>query len=51
MFDLKGSEVNRAVLKGLDKKTLKKNGPTKGKVLKDLDYIRLKGLHSFFNTE
>lgn len=42
VFDIKGSSINREVLKRMTEQQLKKMAPTKGKVLKDLDYIRLK---------
>jgi len=49
LFDLKGSEVNRAVLKDLKMNDLRRKGPTQGKVLKDLDYRRLRSIYEFFD--
>ena len=51
LFDLKGSSINRKVLKDKSGQNLEITCPTKGKVLKDLDYIRLKGIFKYFNTE
>jgi hypothetical protein len=48
-FDMKGSSINREVLKGKSNGELKNGPPTGGKVLKDLDYLRLNELKSFFN--
>lgn len=45
-FDIKGSSINREVLKRKSNKEIFEN-PTKGKVLKDLDYLRLKELKNF----
>lgn len=50
-FDMKGSSINREVLKGKSNFNLKQSGPTGGTVLKDLDYLRLNELKSFFNME
>ena len=50
-FDMKGSSINREVLKGSSNFQLKNNGPTGGKVLKDLDYLRLNEIKSFFNMD
>lgn len=46
IFDIKGSTINREVLKH-DNEYLKKMKPTGGEVLKDLDYIRLKEAKKF----
>lgn len=46
---MKGSQINREVLKKLNVKELIRNGPTGGKVLKDLDFLRLKNLKKFIN--
>jgi 1-phosphatidylinositol-4-phosphate 5-kinase len=46
LFDMKGSSINRQVLK-VPTTHLKQMGPTKGEVLKDLDYVRLKDLKKF----
>ena len=47
VFDMKGSRINREELKDLSYDQLKKKPPTGGKVLKDLDYIRLKEIFRF----
>jgi len=44
---MKGSQINREVLKDLTNVELKKEPPTGGKVLKDLDYLRLKEIFRF----
>lgn len=49
VFDMKGSQINREVLKSQTVKDLLRNGPTGGKVLKDLDFLRLKNLRKFIN--
>jgi len=49
VFDMKGSSINREVLK--KKKPSELAEPTGGKVLKDLDYIKLKELKNFFLLE
>ena len=49
VFDLKGSQINREVLKDLTDKDIKKRGPTGGKVLKDLDYVRMEKIKQFYN--
>ena len=49
VFDMKGSSINREVLKRKSASELK--DPTGGKVLKDLDYVRLKELKNFFTLE
>ena len=41
-FDMKGSSINREVLKDKKNEDLKLMRPTGGKILKDLDYLRLK---------
>lgn len=46
---MKGSQINREVLKKLTVKDLLRNGPTGGKVLKDLDFLRLKIIKKFIN--
>lgn len=51
VFDMKGSQINREVLKDINKKQLESIPPTGGKVLKDLDYIRLKEMKEFMNIE
>lgn len=48
-FDLKGSQINREVLKEVSNKDIIKNGPTGGQVLKDLDYVRLEEIKQFYN--
>lgn len=50
-FDMKGSSINREVLKSKTNSQLKNDAPTGGEVLKDLDYVRLNELKSFFNME
>lgn len=47
VFDIKGSTINREVFKNVTNESLSKNGPTGGKVLKDLDYKRLKEINRF----
>mmetsp|Transcript_31775 Transcript_31775/g.48773 ORF Transcript_31775/g.48773 Transcript_31775/m.48773 type:complete len:116 (+) Transcript_31775:1788-2135(+) len=49
VFDMKGSSINREVLKR--KKDSQLADPTGGKVLKDLDYVRLKELKNFFKLD
>jgi len=49
VFDMKGSSINREVLKKKKNSELKR--PTGGRVLKDLDYVRLKELKNFFNLD
>ena len=51
LFDMKGSSINREVLKSKSVAELKKEGPTGSKVLKDLDFIRLKQLKNFMKLE
>ena len=51
LFDMKGSSINRDVLKSKSVAELKKEGPTGSKVLKDLDFIRLKQLKNFMKLE
>lgn len=46
LFDMKGSSINREVLKD---KNLQNILPTGGTVLKDLDYIRIKEKKEFMN--
>jgi 1-phosphatidylinositol-4-phosphate 5-kinase len=48
VFDMKGSSIKREVLKGVENRDLK---PTHGKVLKDLDYLRLKEVKSFMKMD
>lgn len=49
VFDMKGSSINREVLKELSNEELSKAAPTGGKVLKDLDYVRLNECKHFCN--
>lgn len=49
IFDMKGSSINREVLKDISTDALIKMPPTGGKTLKDLDYVRLNENKSFFN--
>ena len=44
---MKGSKINREVLKKLSEAEMKKKCPTGGWVLKDLDYIRMKETFRF----
>ena len=46
---MKGSSINREVLKGISTEQLIKMDPTGGETLKDLDYVRLNENKSFFN--
>ena len=46
-FDMKGSTVNREILKSIPINKLKYGPPTGGKVLKDLDYMRLNDVKHF----
>jgi len=48
-FDMKGSQVNREVLKRKTLRDLRVDRPTGGQVLKDLDFLRLKELKKFIN--
>lgn len=48
-FDMKGSSVNREVLHKKSLSDLRRDEPTGGKVLKDLDFLRLKELKKFVN--
>ena len=48
-FDMKGSQINREVLKSKTSRDLLNDAPTGGKVLKDLDFLRLKELKKFIN--
>lgn len=50
-FDLKGSSVNREVLHKKSMMDLRRDEPTGGKVLKDLDFLRLKDLKKFVNFD
>ena len=50
-FDMKGSTVNREVLKKVSLNDLKYGPPTGGQVLKDLDYIRLNDVKHFMNID
>jgi hypothetical protein len=50
-FDLKGSSVNREVLHKKSLTELRIDEPTGGKVLKDLDFLRLKDLKKFINFD
>ena len=47
VYDMKGSSINREVLKKMSGVEVKKNGPTGGLVLKDLDYVRMKEIFRF----
>ena len=49
IFDMKGSTINREVLKGVSLDELIKMQPTGGQTLKDLDYVRLNENKHFFN--
>jgi|TARA_B110000285_G_scaffold221746_1_gene275091 hypothetical protein len=49
IFDMKGSSINREVLKGISTDELIKMEPTGGETLKDLDYVRLNENKNFFN--
>jgi hypothetical protein len=49
-FDMKGSSINREVLKRYSKQQLLEN-PTGGKVLKDLDFLRLKDMKKFMKMD
>lgn len=49
LFDIKGSSINREVLK--DKLLNNTVLPTYGKVLKDLDYYRIKEIKEFMRVE
>lgn len=51
VFDMKGSQINREVFKGRTTAHLKNMKPSGGKILKDLDYIRLKEARRFFKME
>jgi hypothetical protein len=48
VFDMKGSQINREVLKSIQTKDMRDMKATGGQVLKDLDYIRLKEVKRFF---
>lgn len=48
-FDMKGSKINREVLKDKTLSDLMRDGPTGGQVLKDLDFLRLKELKKYIN--
>lgn len=48
-FDMKGSQINREVLKHKSVRELRTDEPTGGKVLKDLDFLRLKEVKKFIN--
>ena len=48
---MKGSQINREVFKNKTTAHLKHMKPTGGKILKDLDYIRLKEAKRFFKLE
>lgn len=50
-FDMKGSSVNREVLKHKTVQDLWRDEPTGGKVLKDLDFLRLKDIKKFINFD
>ena len=51
VFDMKGSQINREVLKDKTQCDLLKDAPTGGKVLKDLDFLRLKDLKKFIQFD
>ena len=51
VFDMKGSQINREVLKGWSTTHLKHMKHTGGRILKDLDYIRLKEAKRFFKLD
>lgn len=46
---MKGSQINREVLKDKTLSELRTDEPTGGKVLKDLDFLRLKEVKKFIN--
>jgi len=48
-FDMKGSQINREVLKSKTVRDLRTDRPTGGQVLKDFDFLRLKELKKFIN--
>ena len=49
IFDMKGSEFSREVLKNVNISELKTGKPTGSTVLKDLDFRRLKDLRKFIS--
>ena len=49
IFDMKGSEFSREVLKKVNLSQLKRGKTTGSQVLKDLDFRRLKDLRKFIN--
>ena len=51
VFDMKGSQINREVLKDRSTAHLKNMKHTGGRILKDLDYIRLKEAKRFFKMD
>jgi len=51
VFDMKGSSINREVLKHKSAADLRKQESTGGTVLKDLDYCRLLELKKFLKLE
>lgn len=51
VFDMKGSQINREVLKSHSASHLKHLKHTGGRILKDLDYIRLKEAKRFFKLD
>ena len=51
VFDMKGSQINREVLKDHTIKHMEHMKHTGGTVLKDLDYIRLKEVKKFFQLD
>lgn len=46
---MKGSQINREVLKSKTISELRTDKPTGGEVLKDLDFLRLKEIKKFIN--
>jgi len=51
VFDMKGSQINREVLKDRSTAHMKHMKHTGGRILKDLDYIRLKEAKRFFKLD
>lgn len=49
VFDIKGSEFSREVLKGTSSNELARNPRTAGQVLKDLDFKRIKAMRNFID--
>lgn len=51
VFDMKGSQINREVLKSIPTRAMRDMKHTGGQVLKDLDYIRLKEVKRYFKMK